>query len=562
MYKSEQRSEESGMNRVTNGMKKSTKQTLQACSVPVILMVLSLLLTACSGEPGKKEIQQVSEQMQDTEEQATEEHGKDGKSGGNSQTGTGIEADREDPGDQEDPEVQEKAAKEPAQKEAKELREPRNGDYLLARPSQNGALSVKGTKLVDEQGQEVQLRGISTHGIAWFPQYVNEDAMMQLSREWGANLFRIAMYSDENGGYCTDGDKEKLKALIMDGVAYAKEADMYVIVDWHILHDGNPQTHKEEALKFFDEMSGKLKNEKHVIYEICNEPNGNVTWTDVKSYAEEIIPVIRKNAPDAIILIGTPTWSQEIDEPQKDPVTGYDNIMYTLHFYAATHKAELRNRMKDAIASGTPVLVSEYGLCDASGNGANDLTEAQNWIDTMDKLGVSYAAWSFCNKDETAALIRSSCQKTSGFTEEDLSESGRWIYDMLHERQNPNEYSNTDSEVASDVESSNKSNAGINADGDLEVRAKVIGNWESDGKKFYQYQLTVTNRGTEAVSSWEISVSFSEDITLSDGWNGEYTVKGKKLTIHSKDYNGAIEAGESASDIGFIVSASEAPLLQ
>lgn len=541
---------------------KQTKQTLQACSVPVILIVLSLLLTACSGESGKKGIQQVSEQMQDTEKQVTVEHGKDGKSGGNSQTGTEIEADREDPGDQEDPEVQEKAAKKSAQKEAKEQGEPRNGDYLLARPSQNGALAVKGTRLVDEQGQEVQLRGISTHGIAWFPQYVNEDAMMQLSREWGANLFRIAMYSDENGGYCTDGDKEKLKTLIMDGVAYAKEADMYVIVDWHILHDGNPQTHKEEALKFFDEMSGKLKNEKHVIYEICNEPNGNVTWTDVKSYAEEIIPVIRKNAPDAIVLIGTPTWSQEIDKPQKDPVTGYDNIMYTLHFYAATHKAELRNRMKDAIASGTPVLVSEYGLCDASGNGANDLSEAQNWIDTMDELGVSYAAWSFCNKDETAALIRSSCQKTSGFTEEDLSESGRWIYDMLHERQNPSKYSNTDAEVGADVEPSNKSNAGINADGDLEVRAKVIGNWESDGKKFYQYQLTVTNRGTEAVSSWEISVSFSEDITLSDGWNGEYTVKGKKLTIHSKDYNGAIEAGESASDIGFIVSASEAPLLQ
>ena len=90
------------------------------------------------------------------------------------------------------------------------------------------------------------------------------------------------------------------------------------------------------------------------------------------------------------------------------------------------------------------------------------------------------------------------------------------------------------------------------------TRIKDLKPW----KKFYQYQLTVTNWGTEEVSSWEISVSFSEDIILSDGWNGEYTEKGKKLTIHSKDYNGAVEAGEAASEIGFIVSASKAPLLQ
>lgn len=247
--------------------------------------------------------------------------------------------------------------------------------------------------------------------------FVNQDAVTQLSKDWGANLFRIAMYTDENGGYCTDGDKEKLKALVTDGVEYAKQADMYVIVDWHILHDSNPLTHKAEALQFFREMTEKLKGEKHVLYEICNEPNSGCSWEDIKTYANEVIPVIRENAPEAVILVGTPTWSQEIEKPQNDPITGYDNIMYTLHFYAATHKEDLRSKMVNAVEAGTPVFVSEYGLCDASGNGGNDLGQAQSWIDTMDQHGISYAVWNFCNKEETSALIASSCRKTSDLPE-------------------------------------------------------------------------------------------------------------------------------------------------
>ena len=422
----------------------------------------------------------------------------------------------------------------------------------------------------------MQLRGISTHGIAWFPDFVNQDAVTQLSKDWGANLFRIAMYTDENGGYCTDGDKEKLKALVTDGVEYAKQADLYVIVDWHILHDSNPLTHKAEALQFFREMTEKLKGEKHVLYEICNEPNSGCSWEDIKTYANEVIPVIHENAPEAVILVGTPTWSQEIEKPQNDPITGYDNIMYTLHFYAATHKEDLRSKMVNAVEAGTPVFVSEYGLCDASGNGGNDLGQAQSWIDTMDQHGISYAVWSFCNKEETSALIASSCRKTSGFTREDLSESGKWIMDMLHtvktedgstqtvvdskdKTQNQNNGSGVSERTEAD-ETEGKTGTDVSEkrlnSGNLSVDAKLTGSWESEGRTFYQYQLTITNNGEADVSSWEISLTFSGDIQLSDGWNGEYQVNGKKLTISSKEYNGEIKKGASAADVGFIVSAA------
>ena len=540
------------------------KKTVVAAGI----CICCLGLTAC----GKKEAQQAVEQ-ETVQMQENETVGKQAADGADDLKNAEADKETENRGTEHDADTQSStdAASEVNEKDAAaEQKSMKNGDYILARPSQNGALSVKGTQLVDEKGQAVQLRGISTHGIAWFPDFVNQDAVMQLSKDWGANLFRIAMYTDENGGYCTDGDKEKLKALVTDGVEYAKQADMYVIVDWHILHDSNPLTHKAEALQFFKEMTEKLKGEKHVLYEICNEPNGGTGWEDIKAYADEVIPVIRENTPDAVILVGTPTWSQEIDKPQNDPISGYDNIMYTLHFYAATHKEDLRSKMVNAVEAGTPVFVSEYGLCDASGNGGNDLGQAQSWIDTMDQHGISYAVWSFCNKEETSALIASSCRKTSDFTREDLSESGKWIYDMLHakgdigdsktfaqRRQNQTQESKTGTaETANATDQHENAATQTVKSGDLTVDAQVTGSWESEGKTFYQYQLTITNNGTEATSSWEVSLTFSDTITLSDGWNGEYQADGKKLEIRSKDYNGEIKAGEAAKDVGFIISAS------
>ena len=295
----------------------------------------------------------------------------------------------------------------------------------------HGQLAVKGTKLVDKNGEEYRLRGVSTHGIAWFPDYVNKDAFRTLRDDWGANCIRLAMYTAEYNGYCSGGNKSDLKKLVNNGVKYATELGMYVIIDWHILSDSNPQNNQSEALKFFEEMSEKYADSGNVIYEICNEPNGGTGWSQIKSYAEKVIPVIRKNAPDAIIVVGTPTWSQEVDKPAADPIKGYDNIMYTIHFYAATHKDDLRKRMQNAVKSGIALFCTEFGTCDASGNGGNDFNESQKWIDAMESAGVSYCIWNLSNKSETSAQIASSCSKTSGWKESELSASGKWYRNLL-----------------------------------------------------------------------------------------------------------------------------------
>ncbi len=310
---------------------------------------------------------------------------------------------------------------------------PSDADAMAA-PSVTGALHVEGARLTGSSGEPVQLRGISTHGIAWFPDYINDACFAQLHDEWKANVIRLAMYTAEYGGYCTGGDKEYLKGLIRDGVKYAENHDMYVIIDWHILSDSDPNIYLEEAKDFFGEMSAEYADADNILYEICNEPNGSTGWNEIKAYAREVIPVIRANDEDAVIIVGTPNWSQFVDQAAADPITEYDNIMYTLHFYAATHKDDLRDKMAAALDSDLPVFVTEYGICDASGNGAIDQEQADRWVELMDRYGVSYAAWNLSNKDESSAILKSTCGKTSGFEEGDLSASGQWLFKMLTER--------------------------------------------------------------------------------------------------------------------------------
>ena len=304
----------------------------------------------------------------------------------------------------------------------------------VAAASKLPRLQVKGTQLVNSSGKKVQLRGISTHGLSWYPEYVNQSAFTFMKKNWKVNAVRLAMYTAEYNGYCTGdaSNRRKLEACIDNGVKYATNAGMYVIIDWHILSDGNPQQNQKEALKFFKKMAKKYKNNTNVIYEICNEPNGGTTWADVKSYAEEVIPIIRKNTKDALIIVGTPTWSQDVDIAAEDPDTGYDNIMYAVNFYAATHTDNIRNKVTTAISKGLPFFVSEFSICDASGNGAIDYDQAAKWFDLIDSNNLSYAAWNLSNKAETSSLIDSSCTKTSGWTDEDYSETGKWLKKQMH----------------------------------------------------------------------------------------------------------------------------------
>ncbi len=291
-----------------------------------------------------------------------------------------------------------------------------------------GKLSVNSDGiLVGENGNVAKLQGVSTHGLSWFPQYVNADSVRYCKEQLGANTFRLAMYTAEYAGYCEGGDQNALKQIVCDGVKYATDNNMYVIIDWHVLNDNNPNKYKDQAIAFFREMSAKYKDYDNVIYEICNEPCGGTSWTDVKNYALQVIPVIRENDKDAIIIVGTPNWSQDVDIVANDRITGYDNIMYAFHFYAATHRQDMRNKVTTARNSKLPIFVSEFGICSADGNGWIDENEANTWISFLEQNNISYVMWNLCNKAEASAMINSWNSSTTWWNYDDLSQAGKWL---------------------------------------------------------------------------------------------------------------------------------------
>lgn len=290
--------------------------------------------------------------------------------------------------------------------------------------SENGWLQVVGTQLRNERGEPVILRGMSSHGLQWYGQYTNAQSIAN-SAAYGANVFRVAMYTGE-GGYLSQPETIKQKAFAAIDAAITN--DMYVILDWHILSDGNPMSHAEEAEAFFAEAAERYADTPNVLYEICNEPNGNVTWAgDVKPYAERVTAAIRARSSKSVILIGSPTWSQDIHLAAADPVEG-ENLMYTLHFYAGTHGQELRDRIDAALASGAPIFVSEWGTSRADGSGGVFLKDAGIWLDFLDERAISWCNWSLCDKAETSAALKPGTPADRPWTEEDLTESGKFVF--------------------------------------------------------------------------------------------------------------------------------------
>ena len=300
-----------------------------------------------------------------------------------------------------------------------------------ARPSSCGRLQVIGGKLCGEDGQPVMLRGVSTNGLIVTESFINEQLFEELSRDAGVNLFRLAMYTYGVGiiGYCTNGNRERYHDDLTRGIEYAKNQDMYVIIDWHILKDGDPNTYVDKAKTFFAEMAETYKDYDNVLYEICNEPNG-VDWAAVKCYAEEVIPVIREKDPKAVIIVGNPDWSKDLYSVAADPLD-FDNILYTLHFYSATHGENFREMTEKLSREGLPIFVTEYGVTAASGDSPRDLESADKWIELLEQENISYCMWSFSKVAEASSAVRSTVPKYNGFVREDYTETGLWLLDTL-----------------------------------------------------------------------------------------------------------------------------------
>ena len=284
----------------------------------------------------------------------------------------------------------------------------------------HGALSVKDGKIVGAHGEPVTLRGMSLFWSQWAPQYYAAETVEWLAKDWKVDVVRAAIAAEGSDSALRHFDRELAKASTVIDAAVAN--GLYVIVDWHA-HRAYP----DEAERFLTAIARKYGHLPNLIYEDWNEPlRDGVDWSrDVKPYHERVIAAIRAIDPDNLVIAGSPSWSQDVDIAAADPLA-FDNVAYTLHYYAGTHRQELRDKGDAALGKGLALLITEFGTVEATGDGPLDRAESETWWDWAEARDIGWMAWSIGDRDESSAALKPGTPP-SGWSEEDLTESGKLV---------------------------------------------------------------------------------------------------------------------------------------
>lgn len=290
----------------------------------------------------------------------------------------------------------------------------------------NGALSVQGNQIVNKDGHPAMLAGPSLFwsNTGWGgDRYYEASTVEYLHKDWNASLVRAAMGVDENGGYLAHPGRntERVETIVDAAIAQG----MYVIIDWH---SHQAEKNPAAAISFFEKMATKYGGKPNVIYEVYNEPLNTADWSStIKPYAEAVVAKIRAIDPDNLIIVGTQTWSQDVDKAAEDPILGVKNLAYTLHFYAGSHKSALRNKAKYALDKGIALFVTEWGSVNANGDGVIDEVETNLWINFMRDNHLSHCNWAFNDKREGASALKNGTSPNGKWTDANLTTSGLMV---------------------------------------------------------------------------------------------------------------------------------------
>ena len=292
--------------------------------------------------------------------------------------------------------------------------------------SEHGRLQVVGNQIVGADGRPISLAGNSFYWSQWMGRFYNAETVAWLKRDWNATLVRAPLGISRNEGYLKDPERnvERVTAVVDAAIAN----DLYVLIDWH---DHHANEHAEQAVTFFSDMARRYGHSPNVIYEIFNEPLTDASWErDVKPYAEQVIAAIRAIDPDNLIVVGTPAWSQRVDLAAADPIKD-PNVAYALHFYAGTHKADLRAKAEEALKLGAALMVTEWGDCNADGDGLIDEASVNEWMEFMRQHHLSHCNWAISDKRESASILRPGSSEKGGWNDADLTPSGLLVRGLV-----------------------------------------------------------------------------------------------------------------------------------
>lgn len=303
--------------------------------------------------------------------------------------------------------------------------------------STHGQLHVCGNRLCNESNETIQLRGMSTHGLQWYgwDDCLTTESLDRLANDWGADILRVSLYVQE-GGYETDPVAFTNQVSILIDEITAR--DMYVLVDWHQLTPGDPNFNLSNATNFFTDIATAYQHQNNIIYDIANEPN-DVSWAEIKNYADLIIPVIRAIDPNAPIFVGTHGWatfgvsdSRSAQDVVDNPIAD-SNLMYGFHFYAATHQAAYLDEL-DWASDRLPVFVTEWGSQTYTGDGENDFAMAQRYLDLMAAKKIGWTNWNYSDDPRSGAVWQLGTCAANNWSTASLKQAGLWVRERIINR--------------------------------------------------------------------------------------------------------------------------------
>jgi endoglucanase len=263
----------------------------------------------------------------------------------------------------------------------------------------HGALSVSGGQIVDAHGEPVTLRGMSLFWSQWAPRYYSAETVAWLAQDWQVDVVRAAIAAEGNDSARQHFEREFAKASAVIDAAVAN--GLYVVVDWHA-----HRAHPDEAERFLTAIAAKYGHLPNLVYEDWNEPlRDGVEWSrDVKPYHERILGAVRAIDPDNLMIAGSPSWSQDVDAAAQDPLP-FANLAYTLHYYAGTHRQELRDKGDAARAKASPCS-SPSSAWSMRRRRPDRARGKRTLVGVGRSHRIGWMAWSIGDRDESSAALR------------------------------------------------------------------------------------------------------------------------------------------------------------
>ncbi|MDD3139237.1 MAG: cellulase family glycosylhydrolase [Lachnospiraceae bacterium] len=275
-----------------------------------------------------------------------------------------------------------------------------NKYFNTGKQSDVKALHVSGTQIYDRNNNQVILKGLCTAdsglmynnwaGADWDTWY-NVDSLKTI-KNWGINTIRLTFSPEQ---YCQN------PSIIADYEKYidlCTESGLYTIISWQVI--GNPKEYASSASTFFNVLSKKYAESPYVIYEICNEPFDS-TWDEIKSYSDKIIPAIRKNSPNSLVLVGLPYTSNTITDSVKSVIGDelpYSNIVYTHHIYTGQSMTQSRlDNITEVLKNNIPIMISEWSGTMSNGTDGFNTSTAKTFMRFLENNQLS---WVFFNMSD------------------------------------------------------------------------------------------------------------------------------------------------------------------